>query len=69
MDWIGNLLIIIGLWSAGNKYKYAFAFSFVGEAIWTIWAINNHLWSLAFVCAVFAFIAIRNIFKWNKEAK
>ena len=65
MDWIGNILIIIGLWSAGNKWKYAFVFSLVGELIWTGYAIYIELWSLAFVCFVFAIIAGRNIVKWN----
>ena len=67
MDWIGNILIIIGLWSAGNKWKYAFLFSLIGELIWVIYAIKIELWSLAFVCVVFAFIAGRNVIKWNKK--
>ncbi len=66
MDWIGNILIIIGLWSAGNKWKYAFVFSLIGELIWVFYAVQIKLWSLAFVCAVFALIAGRNIIKWNK---
>jgi hypothetical protein len=44
MDWIGNILIIIGLWAAGNKWRYAFLFSFIGETIWTIYAIHIKLW-------------------------
>ena len=67
MDWIGNILIIVGLWSAGNKWKYAFMFSLIGEVIWVIYAIQIKLWSLAFVCSVFALIAARNLIKWHNE--
>jgi len=66
MDWIGNILIVLGLWLAGNKWKYAFVFSFFGETLWTIYAIQIKLWSLAIVCAIFALIALRNVLKWIK---
>ena len=66
MGWIGNIFIVIGLWTAGNKWKYAFIFSAIGETIWTIYAFRIGMIDLAVVCIIFALIAIRNIFKWNK---
>ncbi len=66
MGWIGNIFIIIGLWLAGDKNKIAFLFSVVGELIWCGYSLYIKMYDLAFVCAVFAAIALRNYIKWQK---
>lgn len=66
MGWIGNVFIVIGLWTAGNKWKYAFLFSLIGETIWTVYAFRPGMIDLAVVCIIFALIAGRNLFKWMK---
>jgi len=51
----------------GNKKRSAFVASLVGESLWIVYAAHAHLWSLAFICSVFALIAARNWFKWGSE--
>lgn len=66
MTWIANLLIIAGLYLAGNKNKFAFAFTFIGEVIWSTAAASRGQWDLTFICGVFAILAAVNLIKWNK---
>lgn len=67
MTWIANLLIVIGLWQAGNKKTSAFGFTIVGELIWTAVAFGNEQWDLASICAIFTILAAVNLWKWNHE--
>lgn len=67
MGWFANIFIIVGLWMAGNKAKWAFLFTIIGESIWCIYSIHLKMYDLAFVCGVFALIAVRNLIKWTKN--
>jgi len=67
MTWIANIFLIIGLFLIGNKNKYSFIFTIIGESIWTIVALCTHQYDLAFICAIFTILAIRNFRRWNNE--
>ncbi len=69
MGWIGNIFIVIGLWKMGSKDIHAFVWSIIGELIWVGYAISIGMYDLAAVCAVFALLAGRNWYLWNKETK
>ena len=66
LSWTGNCFLIAGLWQMGDKHRSAFLLSFIGEIPWTIYAIKQHDWALAFICLVFCGMAVRNWFKWSK---
>lgn len=67
MTWFANLLIIIGLYLAGNKNRYAFGFTIIGESIWTVVAFNREQYDLASICVIFTILAVVNLIKWNKN--
>lgn len=67
LDWIGNIFIVLGLWGVGNKSRNAFLFSTIGEVIYIAYALLSGLYGLAFICGVFATIAIRNYQKWGND--
>lgn len=67
LSWIGNVLIVAGLWYQGDKQWWAFVFSVLGETAWIIYSVSAHLWSLAFICCVFAGLAIRNLILWRRN--
>lgn len=69
MNWLGNAFILIGLYLIGNKKRYAFLFSVVGEALWMVWSIRERIWSLALITLVFAALAIRSYIKWGQEGQ
>lgn len=67
MDWIANILIVLGLYLIGNKQRSAFLFSICGEFLWVIWSIKHGMWSLAFICTVFCLLALRSYVKWGND--
>lgn len=67
MTWIGNLLILIGMYLIGKKYRSAFLWSAAGETIWTVTATMEGRYDLASICAVFVVMAVANYFRWGKE--
>lgn len=69
MGWLGNILIVIGLWKLGYKHKSAFLFTAAGEAIWTGYAAYLQMWDLAAVCVVFGVLAMRNWLMWSAPDK
>lgn len=69
ISWLGNMFIVLGLWYIGKKEWWAFGFSIVGETAWIAYSLSAHLWSLAFICAVFDALAIRNLVLWRREGK
>lgn len=66
LGWIGNVLIVIGLWKVGDKWRHAFLFSIAGEVLWTIKATMTGQYDLAIICAVFCVLASRNWWKWRE---
>ena len=65
MAWIGNILLIIGYLLVGNKVREAFIFTFVGEILWSYYALKKKEWALLAICLIFAVIAVRNWFLWG----
>lgn len=64
LGWIGNIFIIGGLWSVGNKNRDGFLLSIIGEAAYILRSVRVHDWSLAFVCVIFLAMAVRGYIKW-----
>jgi hypothetical protein len=69
LSWTGNVFICLGLWYIGTKKWWAFLFSIIGEAVWFVYAIEIRMWSLAFITAVFAGLAVRNLYLWRKNGR
>lgn len=67
MDWVGNIFIVLGLWLIGNKYRNAFILSIIGEVCWVIYSLQHTLFSLAFICSIFALLALRSYIKWGNN--
>lgn len=65
LSWIANAFIITGLYLVGNKKRGAFLYTITGETLWLVAAIGWQLWSMAFVCAIFVGLAVRNYIKWK----
>ena len=67
MGWIGNIFIILGLWFVGNKKRWAFILSVIGETCWIIHSFLIQMYDLAIICIVFALLAARSWYKWGKD--
>lgn len=66
LSWVANIFLIIGMWKIGDRKRYAFIFTMIGEATWLVCAIVNGWWSMAFICVIFASAAFINYTKWKK---
>lgn len=65
MLWFANLLIVIGLWTLGYKWRHAFLFSIAGELIYTLVSYARGDYELCTICIVFCILAFRNWWKWG----
>lgn len=67
LGWIGNVFILAGLYGITSKRpsRYAFLFSVAGESAWIANSIYTANWALAFICVVFAFMAVRGFLNWS----
>ena len=66
--WVGNALIIVGLYKIADKWRQAFLFSIAGEACWMVNAYQRSDWALFSICAIFNVMAFRSYIKWGREA-
>jgi hypothetical protein len=67
LAWIGNLLIVVGLYKIGDKWRHAFLFSIAGEILYIARSVAVKDWALAFICVVFCAMAFRNWIKWGED--
>lgn len=65
LTWLGNLLIVAGLWGVGSKRRNAFLFSVAGESTWIAAAYSRGDWALTAICIVFLLMAIRGWILWR----
>ena len=66
MDWIAGAFELVGLYIVGNKNKYGFAISIVGNLVWVYIAFVTKLYGLILVCIPAVIINIINFIKWSK---
>lgn len=66
VSWIGNLLIVCGLYKIADKWRHAFLFSIAGETCWMIASYSRGDWALLSICAVFNVMALRSWVKWGR---
>lgn len=68
MGWIGNALVLVGLWQIGRKLRSAFLWTFVGETLWAWVGYQTGQVDLCLICCLFSVMAIFNWLRWGKEA-
>ena len=70
LGWIGNFLIVIGLWKIGDKWRHAFLFSIAGESAWIAKSLlaGQPDYALATIRSVFCIMAFMNWRKWGNDA-
>jgi hypothetical protein len=65
--WAASAALLVGLWLAGSKKWWGFAFTIVGETTWVFVALGLGMYDLAFVCVAFVAVAVRNAVRWRRE--
>ena len=67
LGWIGNILILVGVWNLGNRKRIAFLFAMAGESLWLVNALAAGWFDLAFISLVAVGMACRNWIKWGPQ--
>lgn len=62
-----NVLILMGMYCNGRKWRICFLLSGVGETLWTGVALFNGQYDLAFICGVFVLMCIVNYRRWGRD--
>jgi hypothetical protein len=66
-DWLGSALELFGMWKVGNKKRYAFIFSGLGNFCWILYVYFNQVtYGLLGIVIPALIINIRNYLKWGK---
>ncbi len=68
LGWLGNAVLLAGVWALGHRWRHAFLLTFVGEAIWCVACVPIGRWDMLFICAAFGLMALRNWWLWGREA-
>jgi nicotinamide riboside transporter PnuC len=67
LQWVGNLFVFLGVWYVGEKKRFCFLYSIIGNVLWVWYSCRTHLWSMVFLAGLFTILAVRNWYKWGKE--
>jgi hypothetical protein len=66
-QWVGNILIVGGLYGVGNRNRKAFLLSIAGEGFWIAASYQGHNWALFSICWIFLLMAVRGYIKWGAQ--
>lgn len=65
LGWIGDVLLVWGVWQIGNKRRIAYLITVGGELCWIIKSLVLGQYDLAVICVIFTVLALRCWFKWG----
>lgn len=68
MTWVASILIVVGLYLAGDKNRWAFVVLATGGTLWATAASIRNQWDLAFICWAFAVMSLMAFRKWSSES-
>jgi hypothetical protein len=66
--WIGNAFLFAGIYCVGEKKRYGFLLTTVGELLWVVAAQQRGSWDLLVLAIVFATMQAWNWVKWGRDA-
>ncbi len=66
--WLASAAELLGLWMVGNKIKFGFLISIIGNIIWVVVALLGlPATGLLLVVVPAIFINVRNFIRWKKQ--
>ena len=69
LGWIGNLFLIIGLFTLATKWRPANLFLALGDGLWTIYGIWLGFLDIAAICGLFTILSLRVWWLWRKDSQ
>ena len=65
LAWMGNALILTSIWRLGDRHRDAWLWAIAGNILWTVFGVQQGLWSVVFIDGVMTIITIRNWRLWK----
>lgn len=69
LGWVGDVLLLWGVWEIGNKRRYAHLLTIAGELTWIAKCllVTPPTWDLIVICACFTVLAGRCWILWGGD--
>jgi hypothetical protein len=68
MPWVMSLATVYGYWVIGNKNWKSWYVPLVTQSLWFVWIALSGNYGFLPAAVFLSAIAIRNLFKWRREA-
>lgn len=65
LGWIGNVLLLLGVWLLAEKRRAAWLFTVVGNAVWLTQSVRAGMPDLVFIQFTMVILAARNYWLWR----
>lgn len=63
-----SLLLFVGLCLVGQRCRWGFLLSVVGESVWVIASARRGMYDLSALCVAFAALAAFNFRQWSRSS-
>ncbi len=67
MDWLGSVLVILGMWMTAEKYIWCWGVKIVGAAVWTAFSIQEEIYGMIPLQVVIIPMCVYGYVKWARE--
>jgi len=67
MDWIGNLLLLVGMCFLSSRKRFGWVLGITGNGFWIAWALPRELWSVIAINLAFTVISFRGLILWGRR--
>lgn len=69
LQFVAGALILLTYWTMGNKSVWGPRTALVSQAVWILYCVLAKAWGLLPSAAVLTVVVVRNLVKWEREAK
>jgi hypothetical protein len=66
LQWVGDVFIIAGVWYVGEKKRFAFLLSMIGNGLWLVYCTRAQMLQLGILASVFIWLSFRNWQMWRE---
>jgi len=63
--WVLSIMSGLMLWLMGNKSKWGPRIGILNQILWSVYAIGLRQWGLFLGIAIYSFVHVRNLWKWE----
>ena len=66
LGWLGNVLILLGVWLLAERRRVAWLLTIAGNAVWLSQSVRAKMPDLVFIQSTMVILAARNYWLWRR---